>query len=236
MFEGFSWVVAAGESWAVIGPSGCGKTTLLYLVAGLRRPTEGRVLVRGREASARENRGRIGLVLQDYGLLPWSTVWDNARLGLRLRRLYGMSCNGSQDRLRSWLQRLGIEQLTGKFPSQLSGGERQRVAIARALALEPDVLLLDEPFASLDALTRESLERLSVSLWAETGMTTVIVTHNIEEAVFVGRRILVLGALPNREPVVLDNSLAGLPRKARGDDFVGKCSELRAALGRERRD
>jgi len=230
VFEQFSWRVKKGEAWAVIGPSGCGKSTLLYLIGGLRRPVAGSVTVRGLDAAARENRGRVGLVLQDYGLLPWSTVWDNARLGIRIRRLYGLASDGSVSRLHHWLQRLGIEELHDKFPCQLSGGERQRVAIARALALDPDVLLLDEPFSALDALTRESLERLSVRLWAETGVTTVVVTHNIEEAVFVGRRILVLGALPNREPVTVENPLAGLPSYERREEFVAKCEELRTAL------
>ena len=169
VFEDFTWRASPGEAWSITGPSGCGKSTLLYLIAGLRRPQAGRVLVGGFEASARENRGRVGLVLQDYGLLPWATAWDNARLGLRVRRLFGSHKVDLESGPHRWLRRLGVEHLSKRYPAQLSGGERQRVAIARALALEPRVLLLDEPFSALDAPTRESLEQLTVSLSREPG-------------------------------------------------------------------
>lgn len=134
-----------------------------------------------------------------------------------------------------WLQRLGIAELADKYPGQLSGGQRQRTAIARTLAVEPDVLLMDEPFSSLDALTREDMQRLTLDLQAETGVTTVLVTHNIEEAVYLGRRILVLTQPPNRETVVIENPEAGR-RGYRGEpDFLARCNQLRAALGEHER-
>ena len=233
VFERLDWQVERGEAWAVIGPSGCGKSTLLYLIAGIRRPASGAVTLDGVDAGDKSNRGRVGLILQDYGLLPWATAWDNARLGIRVRRFYGRSQDGAPARLQSWLERLGIAGLRAKYPCQLSGGERQRVAIARALALEPEVLLLDEPFSALDALAREDLERLTVRLWAELGMTTVFVTHSIEEAVLVGRRILVLRHPPNRLSFVVENDLAGTTDHQRQLAFHAKCDELRAELATE---
>lgn len=233
VFEGFSWQVEPGESWAVVGPSGSGKSTLLYLVAGLRRPDSGRILVNGRDPTPRKGRSEVGLVLQDYGLLPWATVWENAGLGLRVRGLHGRGNGVSTDRLGEWLHRLGIAHLRDRYPGQLSGGERQRVAIARALVMDPAVLLLDEPFSALDYPTREGMERLVLDLQRETGTTLVFVTHSIEEAVCVGERVLVLRRPPNREAVVFDNAAGGSRLDRDGGPFVEQCARLRAALGPE---
>jgi NitT/TauT family transport system ATP-binding protein len=212
--------VERDDAWAVIGPSGCGKSTLLYLLAGLRQPSSGNVQVNG-QALPRP-RPQTGLILQDYGLLPWATVADNAALGLRVRRFYGPDGRHApsgdriqpteiDERVTYWLERLGIAQLRDQYPAQISGGQRQRTAIARTLAMNPDLLLMDEPFSSLDALTREDLERLTVELRQETGVTTVVVTHNIEEAVYLGQRLLVLRQPPHREAVIIDNPAAGQP-------------------------
>jgi NitT/TauT family transport system ATP-binding protein len=216
VFDRFSWRVEAGEAWAVIGPSGCGKTTLLYLLAGL------------------------GLILQDYGLLPWATVRENAALGLRLRKFYGPDGRHAPanevvgiiaERVSFWLERLGIESVADKYLSQISGGQRQRAAIARTLVLRPDLLLMDEPFASLDAPTREDLQNLTVELRAEQKLTTIIVTHNIEDAAFLGERILVLARPPHREPVVVENLAAGQADYRAQAAFLDKCNELRRLLG-----
>ncbi len=223
VFESFNWTVGRGESWAVVGPSGGGKTTLLYLVAGLRDPTEGTATIGGERASRVLRQGAVGLVLQDYGLLPWATVLENASLGLRIRGMYGLKAPESAVPPEQWLDRLGIDHLQDKYPGQLSGGERQRVAIARALTLGPRVLLLDEPFSALDTLQREEMERLTLSMGQEAGATTVFVTHSIEEAVFVGRRILVLGRPPNRRTVVVENA-GGC------GDAGAKCAEVRGLL------
>ena len=220
IFEGFQWSVQRDEAWAVIGPSGCGKSTLLYLLAGLRQPSRGVVQVNG-QALLRP-RPQTGLILQDYGLLPWATVAENAALGLRVRRFYGPDGRHAPSgdriepaeinrRVTHWLERLGIAQLRDQYPAQISGGQRQRTAIARTLAMSPDLLLMDEPFSSLDALTREDLERLTVELRQETGVTTVVVTHNIEEAVYLGQRLLVLRHPPHREAVIIENPAAGQP-------------------------
>ena len=223
VFDSFNWTVGRGESWAVVGPSGGGKTTLLYLIAGLREPSRGTVTIGGERASRMLRQGAVGLVLQDYGLLPWATVLENASLGLRVRHMYGLSAPPTAVPPAQWLERLGISHLQGKYPGQLSGGERQRVAIARALALGPRVLLLDEPFSALDTLQREDMERLTLTMGQEAGATTVFVTHSIGEAVFVGRRILVLGRPPNLQAVVVDNPAGCL-------DVGAKCAEVRRLL------
>jgi ABC-type nitrate/sulfonate/bicarbonate transport system ATPase subunit len=241
LFEGFNWRVARDETWAVVGPSGCGKSTLLYLLAGLRHACSGEIRIGG-DLLARP-RPRTGLILQDFGLLPWSTVEENAALGLRIRRLYGPDGRHAPDERRmqspqidqvvnSWLERLGIASLRDQYPAQISGGQRQRAAIARTLAMGPDLLLMDEPFSALDALTRENLERLTLELQAETGLTTVVVTHNIEEAVYLGERLLLLRRPPHREPLVLDNPEAGQTDYREKPLFQGRCNQIRDLLGK----
>jgi ABC-type nitrate/sulfonate/bicarbonate transport system ATPase subunit len=240
VFERFSWRAARGEAWAVIGPSGCGKSTLLYLLAGLRQPDAGIVAIAGEPVT--RPRPETGLILQDHGLLPWATVADNARLGLTIRGFYGpdgrhaprgsaLKTREVEERITGWLERLGIAGLADQYPAQLSGGQRQRTAIARTLALEPDLLLMDEPFSALDAPTREDLQNLTVTLRQEAGLTTVIVTHNIEEAVFLGKHILVLGELPNRTPHVIANPDAGDGEYRADPTYLARVDEVRAALG-----
>lgn len=240
LFRDFSWSAAAGEAWAVIGSSGCGKSTLLYLIAGLRKPQAGRLLVAGQPVP--RPRASTSLVLQDYGLLPWATVWENVALPMRMGQFYRRKA-GPDDAPRPyprpditaeqvdyWLERLGIAALRDKYPSQISGGQRQRTAIARSLLQQPDLLLLDEPFSSLDALTREDLQQLTVELRQETGVTTVVVTHIIEEAVFLGQRILVLGRAPNTRAQVIENPDAGAAAYRGQPPYWQRVAELRAAL------
>jgi NitT/TauT family transport system ATP-binding protein len=238
VFDHFSWSVKEGEAWAVIGPSGCGKTTLLYLLAGLRVPTSGYVLIAGEQLA--RPRPTTGLILQDYGLLPWATVRQNAALGLRLREFYGPDGRHAPanemvgiiaERVSFWLKRLDIATVADKYPGQVSGGQRQRTAIARTLVLRPDLLLMDEPFASLDAPTREDLQNLAVELRWEQKLTTIIVTHNIEDAAFLGERILVLAKPPHHDPVMVENPAAGQAGYRALPAFLDKCNELRRLLG-----
>jgi NitT/TauT family transport system ATP-binding protein len=238
VFEDFSWHVARGEAWAVIGASGCGKSTLLMLVAGLHPPTAGAILVNGQPLE--RPRPRTGLILQDYGLLPWATVRENAALGLRIRRFYGPDgkhtpsdedLSGLSERVDDWLKRLNIASVAHQYPSHISGGQRQRTAIARTLALQPDLLLMDEPFGALDAMTRENLQTLTLELHVEHGLTTVIVTHNIEEAVTMGHEILVLGQPPHRRPKIVENRAAGQPGYRTSEAFFSHCNQLRELLG-----
>lgn len=238
IFDGFSWSAEAGDSWAVLGPSGCGKTTLLYLLAGLKHPQTGSICVG--ESCVGKPRPGTGLILQDYGLLPWANVQDNVTLGLRLRNFYGPDgrhaprnlVNPPDDRqAQVWIDRLGLRSVVNQFPGQLSGGQRQRTAIARTLTLNPDLLLMDEPFASLDAPTRESLQRLILQLQEERGLTVVIVTHSIEEAVWMGKKILILGEAPNRKPEIIANPDAGQPGYQNSSAYASVCDRLRTMLG-----
>jgi NitT/TauT family transport system ATP-binding protein len=233
VFQTLDWRVEQGEAWAIIGPSGCGKSTLLYLIAGLRTPDAGCITVNDEPVPRKQNRGKTGLVLQDYGLLPWRTVRENAELGLRIRRFYRQDGRPPTRSVEYWLQRLGIGDLAEKYPSQISGGQRQRTAIARTLVVDPDVLLLDEPFSALDALTREDMQGLMVDIQAETGLTMLLVTHNIEEAVVLGRRILVLKAPPNTGLRTIQNPQAGGAGFRQTPEFLRKTTELRQALAGE---
>jgi ABC-type nitrate/sulfonate/bicarbonate transport system ATPase subunit len=238
IFEDFHWHVQRGETWAILGSSGCGKTTLLYLLAGLQFPTSGQILIDSQPLI--RPRPRTGLILQDYGLLPWATVRQNAELGLQVRNFYGADgIHTPQDYfperdVMPWLDRLGIASLAGLYPAQISGGQRQRTAIARTLALQPDLLLMDEPFSSLDAVIREDLQALTLELCAEGGITLVIVTHNIEEAVAMGKKILLLGLPPNREAHVFENPNAGGVHFRESKEYQTLCQKLRAELSHER--
>lgn len=237
LFEGFEWSAAAGETWAVLGPSGCGKSTLLMLLAGLLAPQQGAVYIAGE--LLRRPRPRTGLILQDYGLLPWATVRQNVALGLEIRRFYGPDGRHAprderfEDRAARvdyWLQRLGIAALAEAYPAQLSGGERQRAAIARTLALHPDLLLMDEPFSSLDAPTREALQTLTLTLCREQALTVLLVTHAIEEAAFMGQRILLLGQPPQRAPWVIENPHPPDAAHRNSSAYQAACARLREQL------
>jgi NitT/TauT family transport system ATP-binding protein len=196
--------VERGAVHAAVGPTGCGKTTLLHLLAGLRRPTRGELLF-----DRAEDQGSVAYIPQDYGLFPWKTVAQNARMGLEIqarknrKRSAGArpSPSGADaQRVERLLAELRIASLGDRWPATLSGGQRQRVAIARALAVEPRLLLMDEPFSALDADIREDLQDLVRGLPARFGTTPVLVTHDIREAVRVADRIILFAPLPDAEP------------------------------------
>lgn len=237
VFAGFNWTVGAGQTWVILGPSGCGKTTLLYLLAGLRLASGGTIRIAGQVLE--RPRPRTGLILQDFGLLPWATVQENAALGLRVRGFYGPDGTHAppdeiveqvQQRSSSWLARLDIDHVADKFPGQISGGQRQRTAIARTLALNPDLLLMDEPFAALDAPTREGLQDLTMDLQRERSLTTVLVTHSIEEAALMGQHVLILGELPNRRPRISHEPAAAHASFRRSPAYADRIGQLRDAL------
>jgi NitT/TauT family transport system ATP-binding protein len=185
--------VRAGEFVCVVGPSGCGKSTLLHLVAGLQAPTSGKIVVDGKPIQE-PGADRI-LIFQDHGLFPWLTVGQNVEFGMKMK---GVATAERKERRSHYLQLVHLAKFKDSYIHQLSGGMRQRVAIARALATEPDVLLMDEPFASLDAQTRDLLHDELERIWSETGRTIIFVTHNVREAVRLGDRVVLLTFRPGR--------------------------------------
>ncbi|MEU5771219.1 ABC transporter ATP-binding protein [Streptomyces asoensis] len=188
-----TFTVDAGELVCLVGPSGCGKTTLLKCLGGLLTPTSGEVLLEGRRVTGPPP--DMAFVFQEYGrsLFPWMRVGDNVGLPLRQKPL---SKARRRELVADALRSVGLEDVSSAYPWQLSGGMQQRAAIARALAHEPRVLLMDEPFAAVDAQTRADLEDLVRRLWRERGMTVLFVTHDIDEAVYLGERVVVLSASP----------------------------------------
>ncbi|MFJ5553381.1 ABC transporter ATP-binding protein [Streptomyces sp. NPDC093225] len=200
--DGIDLDIAAGEFTVVVGPSGCGKSTLLDLLGGLTRPTTGQVLLDGRPVDG-PGLDR-GIVFQQYALLPWRTALGNVAFGLEAT---GVPRRERADRAREFLDLVGLAGFEDRHPHELSGGMRQRVAIARSLAYDPDVLLMDEPFAALDAQTREALQDELLRIWRRTGKTVVFITHGIEEAVYLGQRVAVLTSRPGRVKQVVPVSL-----------------------------
>lgn len=237
IFEEFSWEIARGESWSVLGASGCGKTTLFYLLAGLREADSGKIYIN--EEVLHKPRPQTGLIFQDYGLLPWATVQENVILGYRIRKFYGsydkhvplgQDLTDVEQAGRFWMQKLGLDEIGEKYPSQISGGQRQRTAIARTLSLNPDLLLMDEPFASLDVPTRENLQKFIISLREEKKMTNIIVTHSIEEAALMGKKILVFKSVPHRSPLIIENKSAGSLEYIQSQEYIQMCLNLRKKL------
>ena len=182
---------------SLIGPSGCGKSTLLKVMAGLITPTEGEMRVSGISPQDAVKAKLIGLVFQEATLLPWKNAIENAAF-LLMTADENMARGEAMDRAAAMLRLVGLEGAEKKRPSQLSGGMRQRVAIARALALDPEVLLMDEPFGALDAITREEMSECLLDIWERTHKTIVLVTHSIDEAVYLSREVHVMGTNPGR--------------------------------------
>lgn len=226
--DSLSLAPADGEPVAIIGPSGCGKSTLLQAAAGLIRPTSGEVLVGGEAVTG--PRLRTALILQDFGLLPWKTALHNAALGLEIRHV---PRDESRSRALDALDRVGLAEFASAYPAELSGGMRQRLALARAVALDADVLLMDEPLSALDALTREDLQGLLLQLWRTRGYTQLLVTHSIEEAVFLGRRIVVMTPRPGRVSAIVENPGMGSDGYRDTEAFYERCAELRRLLSAE---
>lgn len=226
--DALSLAIAEGEPVSVIGPSGCGKSTLMLLAAGLLEPSDGEVRVGGERVC--RPRQETALILQDFGLLPWKTVAANAALGLTVR---GMARAKARARAADALERVGLGEFARAYPGELSGGMRQRLALARAVALDADLLLMDEPLSALDALKREDLQDVLLELWQRRGHTQVLVTHSIEEAVFLGRRVVVMTPRPGRIAAVVDNPGMGGVGYRSSEEFFRVVTTLRTALAEE---
>jgi NitT/TauT family transport system ATP-binding protein len=225
--SGFSLTIAPTEFVALIGPSGCGKSTALRLLAGLERPDEGRVSLLGKPPPEIARQGRLGVAFQEHALLPWLSVWGNVAIPFRVT-----GRDEEQGQIAKLIELVGLTGFERARPKHLSGGMRQRVSIARALALEPDVLLLDEPFGALDAVTRRQLNLELQQLWSLGGITTLLVTHSVEEAILLADRVVVISARPGR--VMMEREVA-FPRPRERDiehaeEFRALMEELTAAL------
>jgi sulfonate transport system ATP-binding protein len=185
--------IPKGEFVCMIGASGCGKSTLLRIIAGFEEPTTGDVSIDGKVITGPGS--DRGMVFQDYALFPWMTVRQNISFGPRQRHLPREEIDKTTD---EFVRMVGLERFADRYPNQLSGGMKQRVAIARVLANDANILLMDEPFGALDALTREQLQNELLQIWKRTGVTTIFVTHSVEEAVLLADRVLVMSAGPGR--------------------------------------
>lgn len=216
--------VAPGESLALIGPSGCGKSSLLFAMAGLILPAAGTIAVNGEPLTG--PRREIALILQNAGLLPWKTVWQNANLSLLLGREY------PRTNAQAVLDELGLGDVKSRYPSELSEGMKRRVGVARALSTSPSVMLMDEPLASLDTLTKERIQELFLKLWKRHAFALVLVTHDIEEAAFLGQRVCVLSERPARIREVVDNPAMGELNYRESTAFADTVRRLRAGLER----
>ena len=214
--------VPQGKICAVIGPSGCGKSTLLKTVAGLIHDFSGQVLFAGQRVNPKKM--KIGFIPQNYGLLPWQTVKDNIALGCQVRGEWNKE---KKAQLLNLAEKLGLEAVLHRYPAALSGGQRQRVSLARIFLLEPDVLLMDEPFSALDVITREEMQEIFRSMWRKKAVTTILVTHYVEEALYLGNNIAIMDAHGSISEILPKPDKA----RARTDlDFLLQASKLRIKL------
>jgi NitT/TauT family transport system ATP-binding protein len=227
--------VATGEFVCLVGPSGCGKSTLLRIAAGLLRPSTGTVEIRTTlrpDMRLRRVTSPAAMIFQDYGIYDWKTVRANVRFGLDIQRVPRREANARAD---AWLTRMGLADFAHAYPATLSGGMRQRVAIARALTVEPELLLMDEPFAALDAQLRMIHQDELLELTQSTRTTTLFITHSLEEAIVLGDRVLVMSARPGR---IIAEHRPPFPRPRTGDirsapEFTSLKSELWDLLRKE---
>jgi ABC-type nitrate/sulfonate/bicarbonate transport system ATPase subunit len=226
VLDGVSLGIHDCEFVSIIGPSGCGKTTLLRMLAGMARPDEGRLLVDGREIHGPGP--ERAMVFQDFALLPWASALDNVAFGLKLR---GVGKEQRLARARELLHLVGLKGFEHSLPKQLSGGMQQRIGLARALAVEPQILLMDEPFGSLDEISRRDMQVELLRIWEQHRKTAVFVTHSVDEALFLSDRIVVMTARPGRVAAILP---VDLPRpRSRDMEETARFGEIRSAVWRE---
>lgn len=197
-------VLPEGATCAIVGPSGCGKSTLLKTLAGIITDYGGQIRFAGKKICPTQM--NIGFIPQNYGLLPWKTVYENICLGIKLKRR-GEKIDRNEVEL--LMEQLGIDGLGSRYPKELSGGQQQRVSLARAFLLRPDLLLMDEPFSALDAITREEIQDTFLRVWQKRAVTTFLVTHHVEEAVYLGQKIVILSRHLGKVDEVMDNPLFG---------------------------
>jgi NitT/TauT family transport system ATP-binding protein len=217
--EDVSLDIAPGEFVSLLGASGCGKSTLLRIIAGLETPTFGQALCDGKNITGADP--KRGLVFQEHTLFSWLTVKDNVKFALKGTKLY----KRERGKIGEWLALAGLTEFADSYPHQLSGGMRQRAALIRALAVSPDVLLLDEPLGALDSFTRMTLQDELARLWQKNRSTVIMVTHDVDEAIYLSQRIVVMSSRPGRVREIYDVPMS-YPRNRAADDFT----ELRGKL------
>jgi len=218
ILKDINFYLKEGEILTLIGPSGCGKSTILNIIASLIPATEGRVILKPGL--------KLGYIFQEPRLLPWRTVFKNVQLGLEDK---GLKATEMQEKIRKYLRLTGLADFENKYPHELSGGMQQRVALCRALVIEPSVLLMDEPFAALDAITRQHLESQVVDIVTKTGKSVIMVTHDIDEALVMADRIIVMGSHPGRIEEILEVDFPR-PRSLKTLTFSPRYMEMRAHL------
>jgi NitT/TauT family transport system ATP-binding protein len=223
--ENMSLAIGAGDFLSLLGPSGCGKSTALRLISGLSQPTRGRIGWTG----ASPGPGDIGFVFQEPTLMPWATVFDNVWLPLRLK---GQTKRQVHDDVMNALERVHLEDFANSYPRELSGGMKMRVSIARALVVRPRILLMDEPFAALDEITRFKLNDDVLQLWQEFGLTVVFVTHSVFESVFLSDRIVIMAAKPGRVSceMTIDEPYPRSEAFRTSDAYAAQCREVSGKL------
>ena len=223
--EGMSLTIGRGDFLSLLGPSGCGKSTALRLISGLSRPTGGRIDWTDGVPDA----GEIGFVFQEPTLMPWATVFDNVWLPLRLK---GQSRSDVRDTVMDALERVHLEDFANSYPRELSGGMKMRVSIARALVVRPRILLMDEPFAALDEITRFKLNNDVLELWAEFGLTVVFVTHSVFESVFLSDRIVIMASKPGRvfTEMTIDEPYPRSEAFRTSDAYAAQCRDVSGKL------
>ena len=228
ILNNINFSLRAGEFKLITGPSGCGKSTLLKAIAGLIPEYEGTIKINGDELNPKKQ--TIGFMPQNYGLLPWRTVIDNIRLGMKIKRAPELL---DRKVLKKLMRQLGIEGLGHRYPAELSGGQQQRVALARVFALQPDVLLMDEPFSALDAITREEMQDVFLKLWQKNNVSTIFVTHYVEEALYLGQRIAILSASSGNINRIVDNPLFGGKDIRQNPEFFEMSLKLKNSIKKD---
>lgn len=227
ILDGIDMHLQKEEIGVIIGPSGCGKSSLLNVIAGNVTHYTGQVTLDGEAIDHRTK--HISLVAQSYGLLPWKTVYQNIVLPLKIKKK-----PLDEPKITAVMERLNIAHLSQRFPTNLSGGQKQRVALARSFVLEPlDMMLMDEPFSALDSITREASQELFMEVWQERKPTTLFVTHSIDEAVILGKRILVMSHAPQGIVEIIDNPLFGHPNIREQVAFLDTANYLRSLIKKE---
>lgn len=221
-----SMEISSGDIYAVIGPSGCGKSTLLHVLSGIIKGYGGQVQLCNEELNPK--RHNIGFIPQNFGLLPWKNVQKNCTLSLKIK---GKEIDSAANERIEYIQnKLGINSLKNRYPNELSGGQKQRVAIARAFIMNPDLLLMDEPFSALDALTREEAQELFIDIWNQYKTTTLFVTHSIEEAIFMGKKIVIMSYGPGTIVEIIDNPLFNTENLRQNDDYLKLSAYIRSII------